>query len=244
MQQGSRLPEGQAEVVVCDHVIDWMLEHLTVSQREVVLDRFTTLFENPAGKHALGNRAGSALAGLNTLEADGTELRVVYRAGVENVVGVIEILAVGPRRGSAVYDMVTALLSSGKISEAEQTQIWDMLRLLDDEKKRLGLEDWDYREPTDPNLVKTVVAAGLLDQDVAELLGRDELVAAMSAGWSENGADPQKALAAAMARVRTSAAPERILRLRRQQRCGAFMPKAQEHCIRVAGHKGAHRARR
>ncbi|WP_441693964.1 hypothetical protein [Glutamicibacter arilaitensis] len=42
------------------------------------------------------------------------------------------------------------LIQSGKLSEAEQAQIWDALTLIDDAKARFGLENWGYMEESAP----------------------------------------------------------------------------------------------
>ncbi len=240
-----QLPNDQAEVVFTDHSIEWMANHLTKARRAEVFDRIVTLFQNPAGKHALGNRDGSRLAGCSTLEADGRELRVVYMASSKGGVGLVEIIAVGPRRGSEVYDMASALVASGKLTDAESTQIWDALQLLDDERQRLGLETWDYFEgPAAPGLIASVVNAGLMREEDAKLLRERELIVAMQEGWGADGPDPGAALRAALREVSLSTTPERALQLRREDRCGAYMPRAGKLCIRVQGHHGAHRSHR
>ena len=69
----------------------------------------------------------------------------------------------------------------------------------------------------------------------------DELQAAMTSGWAEDGtADPDAALRAAMARARSHIdypGPEVVLG-RAKPRCDAAVPRAGAHCIRAVGHPG------
>lgn len=160
-------------------------------------------------------------------------------------VGLIEIVTIGLRRDNHVYAMTDDLIRSGKLTESEQTQIWDVLRFLGETKERFGLEEWDYFEDDAPiGLVKTAVAAGVLDEDFARRLSQSELNAAMAAAFSTGVLDTAAAIAAAMERIATSATPERVFTSRKAGRCGSWMPVAQAACIRASGHPGAHRARR
>ena len=245
MRAGEKLPDDQAEVVFADHCIEWLDRNLNGNDRDTVLDDIIDLCRNPYGKHPLSNRQNSRLAGFNTVESVERKLRIVYRTGAEDEVGLIEVIAIGYRRNNAVYDVASALVETGRLTEAESTQIWDALNLLDSVRERLGLESWDYAEkPAPEGLQKAAVASGLLDSETASLLSTDEVNAAMAAGWSDSGPDPAAALDAALGRVATSTTPERVLRFRQDDRCGATMPIAGTPCIRRAGHPGAHRSRR
>jgi len=245
LQPGERLPEDQAEVTFTEESIEWLNSNVNASEREEVFDTIVSLFESPAGKHRLSNKGGTNLVGFNTVEACHRTYRIIYRAKVVNGVGVIEVITVGLRRDGEVYAEAHDLVQSGKLTDAERTQIWDALNILQDTKDRLGLEEWDYfEEPAPTGLVKGAVAAGILDEDVARQLTQSELMAAMEAAWKSGELDTDAALAAAMKRVATSATPDRVFTSRRKPRCDAIMPHAQARCIRAKGHKGAHRARR
>ena len=93
-------------------------------------------------------------------------------------------------------------------------------------------------------MVRAAVGAGLLSADLASLLSKDELEAAMAGGWSEVGADPDLALQAAIKRARGGypALSDRVIRDRAIDRCGALMPRAQTRCIRRKDHPGPHRS--
>lgn len=245
MQPGERFPDDQAELTFTTESIDWLIANVNVSEREAVFDTIAGLFASPEGKHRLSNRAKTNLVGFNTVEACQRAYRIIFRAKVHESVGSIEIITIGLRRDDDVYAEAHDLIQSGKLSETEQTQIWDALNLLDETKERLGLEGWDYFEvPAPAGLVKAAVAAGILDEDTAKLLTQSELTAAMAAAWESGELDTQAALAAAMERVAASATPDRVFTTRRAPRCGAPMPLAKEICIRAKGHAGAHRAHR
>jgi hypothetical protein len=238
------LPDDQAEVVFTEQSIDWLIDNVTDHQREDVVDTIVGLFRAPRGKHPLSNQNATNLVGFNTVEAAQREFRIIYRVTVANGVGLIEIVTIGQRRDDEVYSAADALVRSGKLTEEEQTQIWDALTLLDETKSRLGLEEWDYAEPPAPEgIVQAAVAAGL-DEDFARLLSKDELVVAMESAWEDGTFDPAAGVAAAVQRIATSTSPDRILALRRDDRCGAIMPKLGKPCIRVKGHAGAHRGSR
>ena len=247
MRSGERLPGDQAEVVFSDESVEWIADNLNPTNQDAVIDTIVSLFQNPAGKHPLSNTSSTKLAGFNTINAgDGVELRVVFRSSAVNGVGLIEIVAIGPRDGSAVYDMAHALIRSGKLTSEEAAQIWEVVEMLDLTRSRLGLEDWDYFEGAAPEgLVKAAVAAGVLDEATARLLTITELTAAMTEGWGADGApDVDAGLAAALRLVGNSARPDRILTSRPEARCGALMPRSKRRCIRIAGHAGAHRSAR
>lgn len=237
-------PDEQAEVVFTEESIDWLIENVTAFQREEVFDTIVGLFRAPQGKHPLSNQSSTNLVGFNTVEAAQREFRIIYRATVTNGVGLIEIITIGQRRDDEVYSAADALVRSGKLTEAEQTQIWDAMTLVEETRARIGLEGWDYtEEPAPEGLVKAAGAAGI-DEDFAKLLSKDELVVAMAAAWESGKLDPDAGMAAALQRIATSTSPDRILAFRRKDRCGAMMPKLGKPCIRAKGHAGAHRGSR
>lgn len=245
MQPGERFPENQAEVTFTAESIDWLSAHVNLSERETVFDTIAGLFASPSGKHRLSNHGSTNLVGFNTVEACQRAYRIIFRAKTHDGVGAIEIITIGLRRDDDVYAEAHDLIHSGKLTEAEQTQIWDALKLLQETKERLGLEEWDYfEEPAPVGMVKAAVAAGILDEDIARRLTQSELTAAMAAAWESGELDTHAALAAAMERVATSATPDRVLTSRRSPRCGVWMPMANALCIRAKEHAGAHRARR
>lgn len=84
---------------------------------------------------------------------------------------------------------------------------------------------------------RAAVASGLLDQDIADLLAKDEIEPAMTSGWGPDGSGPEKVLLAAPERARGSAdfSVRKVLGLRRDNRCGAFMVRAKSTCVRRAG---------
>lgn len=244
MPPADELPDDQAEVVFTEQSIDWLIDNVTEHQREDVVDTIVGLFRAPRGKHPLSNQNATNLVGFNTVEAAQREFRIIYRVTVKNGVGLIEIITIGQRRDGEVYSAADALVRSGKLTDEEQTQIWDALTLIDETKSRLGLEEWDYVEPPAPEgLVKAAVAAGF-DDEFVRLLSKDELVVAMESAWQGGAFDPAAGVAAAVQRISTSTTPDRILALRRKDRCGAIMPKLGKPCIRVKGHAGAHRGSR
>jgi hypothetical protein len=170
----------------------------------------------------------------------------VYKGSLVDGVGLIDVLCLGHRRAAEVYDLAQALAGSGRLTEDEVTQLWIALALLDVVVEDVGLDGWDYRpEPAPEGLRRAVVAAGLLDEKTAELLSKDEVQAAMEGGWGAAGADPIKAIQAALARARGSVTPPNdasVLAGRREDRCGVPMPRARTRCIRRKGHPGPHRA--
>ena len=197
------------------------------------------------GKHPLSNTTQyGTLAGFNTLEVLGGEHRVVFRAQVHDGVGVIEVIVGGPRRGNEVDTAADALVRSRKLTDDEATQLWDALHILDIVAERVGLDSWDYRpEPADPGHQKSAVAAGVLPEDVASLLFKDEIMQAMSHGWGADGnADQAAAIDAALRRARGNSGT--VLTGRTQPRCNALMPRAKKKCIRREHHPGAHRSGR
>lgn len=225
--------------------IDWLAANTSASERGEVFDAITGLFTSPEGKHRLSNRATTNLVGFNTVEACQRVYRIIYRARASEGVGLIEIITVGVRRDDEVYAEANDLVQSGKLTSAEQTQIWDVLTFLAESRERLGLEEWDYfDDPAPTGMVKAAVAGGILSEEVARLLTQRELTAAMTAAWASGELDTNAALEAAVRLVASSATPERVLQSRRANRCGAHMPLAKAPCIRAAGHAGAHRARR
>lgn len=245
MRPGERLPDDQAEVVFTEQSIEWLIETVTAAEREEVFDTIVHLFTSPSGKHRLSSRGATDLVGFNTVEACQRAYRIIYRARADDGVGTIEIIAIGLRRDGEVYAEAHDLIHSGKLTEQEQTQIWDALRLVDETKERLGLEQWDYFEDSAPEgLIKAAVAGDIVDEDVARMLTKGELNAAIEAAWAGGALDREAALAAAMRRVASSATPDRVFTSRRDPRCGARMPLAGTTCIRRRGHAGAHRSSR
>lgn len=245
MRRGERFPEDQAEIVFCDPFIEY-LDKLTESDRIDVIAEMVVLCQNPGGKHPLSNRGGfDNLSGLNTVEVINGQHRVVFSSREVEGVGLIEVLCAGPRKENVVYTIASALISSGHLDQQEANQIWQALELLEVVAESVGLDGWDYAPPPAPEgMRKAVVAAGLLNRAVADLLSKDEINAAQSDGWSNDGADPAAALAAALKRARSSAGGLEKLTFehRAAPRCGATMPRASARCIRKVGHPGAHRS--
>ena len=240
MRRGSRFPNDQAEVVFADIIVE-QLERFSEDERIEVLAEIVHLCGDPAGKHPLH----APLAGWNTLDVLGGHYRVVYKATISEDVGLLEVLCIGPRSDSEVYDMAVAAVKTGCLSEDEVTQLWEALSLLDVVTEEIGLEGWDYRPtPAPEGMRRAAVAAGLIDQDPAALLAKDELEAAMASGWGSDGPDPERALVAALERVRGSAdfSARKIIEVRRDARCGALMIRAKSNCVRRAGHPGPHRS--
>jgi len=246
MTRTRRLPGDQAEIVFGDLFVEY-LERLAPPDRDAVLVEVVGLCLRPGGDHPLGNRPGSPLAGWSTLEVLERRHRVVFSARTINGVGVIHVLCAGPRRASAVYDTAAALIGSGRLTDEEATQIWDAIMLLEVLAETLGLDGWDYLPPpASDGEVRAVVAAGLLEANVARLLSERELRAAMREGWGESGPEPDLALAAAIREARAGLDPGDITKLmvdRQAARCEVLMPRARARCIRRRGHPGAHRAR-
>ena len=247
MRVGDHLPDDQAEVVLSTHVEEWIADNIDGAQWDELLDDITALFAMPWGKLPLSNRnATDQLAGLNTTATLRGNYRIVFRSSIASVgTGLIEIIAIGPRTGNRIYDAVNALVTTGALDEDEVQSIWDMLELYKRTAEKHGLELWDYRpDPAPVGLVKSAVAIGALPQEIAEVLSADELNAAIANAWDPDTGelDPSRALRAALERVAGSSDPERIVSLREEPRCGAFMPRAKAPCVRRRGHAGAHRA--
>lgn len=240
MRRGARLPSGQAEVVFSDVVAE-QLEQLSERRRVEVLAEIVRLCDNPGGKHPLR----APLAGWNTLDVLAGDLRVVYRASTPGGVGLIEVLCVGARSDSEVYDVALAAVRSGQLRPDENTDLFQLLALLDVVAEEVGLDGWDYRPPPAPEgMRRAAVAAGLLDTETAGLLGKDEIEAAMAEGWGPGGAEPERALNAALRRARGSIGfdSRRVMLERADDRCGAPMERARASCIRREAHPGPHRA--
>lgn len=242
MRRAERFPNNQAEVVFSDIFVE-QLETLSEHERLNILGDVIALCENPAGKHPLH----APLAGWNTLTVLNGERRVVFKGSLVHGVGLIELLCLGPRRNEEVYDMAHALAVTGRLTDEEVTQLWVVLALLEVVVEQVGLDGWDYRpEPANMGLRRTAVRSGLLDADTAAVLSKDEVLAAMQHGWGTKGADPVKALLAALERARGSVDPmavSRIIAGRQHERCGVAMPRAGVRCIRRRNHPGPHRAR-
>lgn len=242
MRRGDRFPDDQAEVVFSEIFVEQLEADLSVSDRIDVLAEVIALCGAPGGKHPLK----SPLAGWNTLDVLAGQKRVIYKVSVVEGTGLIEVLCLGPRRDSEVYDMASGVAATGLLSEDELTQLWDALAILDVATTTVGLEGWDYRPPPAPDgLRRSAVAAGVLDGATAALLSQDELLAAMEHAWDEGRLDPALALVAALERARGSAdfGEREILSARQEDRCAAEMPRAGARCIRRRDHPGPHRAR-
>lgn len=243
MRRGERFPDDAAELGLTDVFVEQLVE-LTLHEREDVLVELVRLCDDPAGKHPLH----APLAGWNTVEVLRGHRRCVYRASVVDGVGSIEVLCLGPRSDSEVYDMAIALRDAGVLSDDELTDLWDALAILDVLAEQVGLDGWDFRPaPAPEGMRRAVVASGLLSEERAALLSKDELEAAMEAGWGPDGPDPTAALVAALERARSRAVElsldeaAEILAGRADDRCGVLLPRAQRLCIRRAGHPGPHR---
>ena len=240
MRRGGRLPADQAEIAFSDILLE-QLEAISEADQVAVLAEIVALCAAPAGKHPLR----APLAGWNTLDVLAGERRVVYRASVVAGVGLVEAVCLGLRRDSEVYDMATALVGSGRMSDEQVTQLWIALALLDVVAEAAGLDGWDYRpSPAPEGLQRAAIAAGLLSSDTASMLSVDEIQAAMTTGWDDTGQpDPARALAAALARTRGRVdPPANLIETRRLDRCEALMPRAHTRCVRRANHPGPHRA--
>lgn len=242
MRRAERFPNNQAEIVFSDIFVE-QLEALSEKERLDVFGGVIALCENPVGKHPLR----APLAGWSTLAVLNGHRRVIYKGSLARGVGLIEVLCLGPRRNEEVYDMANALVVTARLTDEEVIQLWVALALLDIVIEQVGLDGWDYRpEPANTGLRKTAVRSGLLDADTAAVLSKDEVLAAMQKGWGAKGADPVKALRAALERARGSVDPKAVSRIiagRQQQRCGAAMPRAAVRCIRRKNHPGPHRAK-
>lgn len=243
MRRNERLPDDQAEIVFSDTFAE-QLADLTDAERELVLADTVRLCVSPWGKHALSG----VLAGWNTLEVLERNKRVIFKVSVNDGVGLIDVLCLGPRSDDQVYDMAVGLIESGLLAPDEITSVWEALAIFDVAAESVGLDGWDYLPPPAPDgMRKAAIAAGILDEAQVRHLSREELAAAMEHGWSASGPDPEAAIAAALeaARRRAHSAElrdwEEILTGRAGERCGALLPRAGVLCIRRQGHPGPHR---
>lgn len=242
MRRGEKLPNDQAEIVVTDHFIEYLENLEQPSQVREVLKDIIRLCEDPAGKHPLGKE----LTSLNTVETLQKAHRIIYGVRDDGQVGLIEVLAAGPRRDNEIYDIANTLQS--KLTHEEWTQIWDILMLVEETAEDVGLDPWDYApDPAPPGLVEAAVNSGVIDREVAEVMSKDEIVAAMEGGYTPAGVDKAAALHAAMTTARaaghTLPDPRQIYGDKRlEPRCGVFMKRAAKPCIRRAGHSGPHRS--
>lgn len=244
MRRGERFPADVAELGLTDVLVEQLTE-LTARQREDVLVDLVRLCEDPGGTHPLH----APLAGWNTLQVLAGHHRVVYRISVVEDVGMIDVLCLGPRTDSEVYDMAVAMRDAGVLTDDELTDLWDALAILDVLAEQVGLDGWDFvPEPAPEGMRRAVVASGLLSGEAAALLSKDELEAAMAAGWGPDGPDPTTAMVAALERARSRAVPltpdeaAAILSARGADRCGVVLPRARRPCVRRAGHPGPHRS--
>ncbi len=242
MTRTRRFPDDQAEIVCSDVFVEQLAEFTDHDQIEV-LAAIHRLCNDPEGKHALGG----TLAGWNTLDVLAQRHRVVYRASSHTGTGLIEVLCLGPRRASEVYDIAVALVHTGALAPDEVTQLWEALSLFDIFPETIGLDGWDYRPPPAPDgMIRAAIASGVLPAGTAPLLSKDELEAALAHGWGPDGQpDPLRALRAALqrARGRVDYPGPAIVLNRATPRCDALMPRAGTRCIRAHGHPGAHRSR-
>ena len=248
MRRGGRFPEDQAQIVFSEPFIDYLEGHLTAEEREAVLVEVVALCSNPVGSHPLSNRGSTdRLAGWNTVEVLGKAHRVVFASRIVDGVGLIEVLCAGPRRASAAYDLASALVASGALTDDEVIEIWQALTLLDVIAEAVGLDGWDFLPPAAPEgLVRAAVASGVLEESLARLLASDEITAAMAEGWSQSGPDPTAAIRAALRRARTGVEPgdlTGIMRGRAEDRCHLVLPRTGVRCVRRLGHPGPHRSR-
>lgn len=244
MRRAGRFPDDQAEVVFTDAFTE-QLGELTEAARESVLVDVVSLSSGPGGKHPLH----TPLAGWNTLDVLAGNHRVIYKATIVGGTGLLEVLCLGPRSDSEVYDMATALVKAGLLAAEEIAGLWDALAVLDVVAEDVGLDGWDYRPPPAPEgMVRAAVAAGLLDEATAAALSKPELEAALEHGWGPRGPDPRAALIAALERARARASrlsagdAAEVVRARSEPRCGARMPRADTRCVRRLGHPGPHRS--
>ena len=251
MQPGEQFPDDQAFVSLHEEFLE-SLTDLTEQQRVDVLAEVVNLCKNPAGNHTLSNKGGQRLAGWNTVDVLQKQFRIVFSSRVDNgpagPVGVLEALVIGPRRENAVYDAAEALRKSGRLTEDEATELWQALALLDVVAEDVGLDGWDFLpDPAPVGMQRTAVAAGVLDEESAAVLSKDELEAAIESGWGADGRpDKESALLAAMRRARsgvTSIDLGKFLTIRRKPRCPAITARTKQPCIRREGHEGPHRAK-
>jgi len=148
MRRGQRLPDDQAGIVFSDAFVE-QVGTFTPDERIDVIAAMVALCHDPSGRHPLH----APLQGWNTEDVLEAAHRVVYRAGTVDDVGVIDVLCLGPRSGSQVYDMATALASSGLLTDDEVTFLWDALAVLDVVEEDVGLDGWDFRPPADVEVV-------------------------------------------------------------------------------------------
>ena len=242
MTRTKQFPRDQAEIVCSDVFVEQLAEFTDDDKVDVLAD-IHRLCDVPEGRHALGG----ALAGWNTVDVLSKRHRVVYRISSHTGTGLVEVLCLGPRRSSEVYDIAVALVRTGVLDPDEVTQLWEALSLFDLFPETIGLDGWDYRPPPAPDgMVRAAAGAGVLPAGTAALLSKDELEAALAHGWSPDGTpNPAEALRAALQRARGRVeypGPSVILD-RTKPRCDALMPRAGARCIRTQGHPGAHRSR-
>lgn len=105
---------------------------------ELVLDLF-----DKDGSHPLH----APLTGWNTLEVLGRSRRVVYHARLVGGDPLIDVLCLGPRSSSEVYDVAQGLRDAGLLSEDAFIQIWEALHLLDVTAEKVGLDEWASYPP-------------------------------------------------------------------------------------------------
>lgn len=242
MRPGEHFPDDQAEVVFSDQAIDWLATQPDIDA-DAVIDDIVDLCRTPWGKHQLSNRTPTdRLAGLNTAETLTREYRIIIRSRNIDGVGLIEVICIGPRTGNRVYDLANMLLTSGKLTDGEQTDIWDLLTLLGTTSEHPGLEGWDtIPEPAPAGLVKAAVATGLIPEPLAAQLSRNELIELLHASFDPTTGTPdlERGLSVVFGKH-----ADQALDARQYGRCGVQMIRAQLPCVRRAGHPGPHRSER
>jgi len=238
MRAGGKLPGDRGELVLTDSFLEQVAELSRADALEVMATVVRTL-ENPGGKHPLSARVSRALVGCNTVETLGGTHRIVYF--VDENQASITVFALGLRRNNEIYDKAIALVNSGVLTADEITSIWQVLALLDIVAETFGLDSSDYLPQQAPEgLVLAAVRAGILDEDIAQLLSKEEINEAMIAGFANGEVDMDAALTAALkvARGRSGFDSADIIRTRKEPRCANWMPRSRALCIRRAGHSG------
>jgi hypothetical protein len=97
------------------------------------------------------------------------------------------------------------LVASGVLTAEEITQIRDAPTIWTSSPSGQALKAGTTSPTRLTPVIGAAVAAGLLPADVADLLSEDEVSAAMSHGWGENGPDQTAAIDAALSRARGNA---------------------------------------
>jgi hypothetical protein len=98
---GERFPHNLGEVVFSDIFVEQLKADLSEADPIEVLSDLVNPCDAPRRKHPLS----SPFAWWNTRSVLQTEIRVVYKASIVHGTGLIEVLCLGQRRDSKVYDM-------------------------------------------------------------------------------------------------------------------------------------------